>query len=199
MELGAARYRGIVIFCSAICFVAGGAIVYLTARTTPSTPIIIHTPPPTPTSHPTPAPTLLRIHVAGAVDRPGVYELPPGSIIQEAIEAAGGPTSDADLDCINLAQELEDHQQIYVPRRGEANPPPPISGGESGGGGLVNINTATAAELETLPRIGTVTAQKVISYREANGPFETIEDIKNVPTIGEVTFEGLKDLIAVGP
>jgi competence protein ComEA len=199
MELGTAQYRGIAILCSAICFVVGGAIVYLTTRTTPSTPIVIHTPPPTPTSRPTPTSAPIRIHVAGAVDRPGVYELPPSSIVQEAIDAAGGPTSDADPDCINLAQELQDHQQVYVPHQGEANPPPPISGGESGGGGLVNINTATATELETLPRIGPATAQKVIAYREDNGPFETIEDIKNVPTIGEATFEGLKDLIAVGP
>ena len=128
-----------------------------------------------------------------------MYELPARSIVDDAVEAAGGPTDDADLDHINLAMELQDQQQVYVPHQGEISEPPPlISGGEGSGGsgGLVNINTATAAELETLPRVGPVTAQRIIEYRE-NGPFKTIEDIQNVPGIGPATFDGLKDLITV--
>jgi competence protein ComEA len=195
-----ARCRAYVIICSVISFIAGGVIVYFTTHAAaPSTPIIVSTPLPTPTSNPMPTLTPIRVHITGAVVQPDVYELPPGSIVQEAIEAAGGPTSDADLSCINLALELQDHQQVYVPRQGEVDPPPPVSGGESGGGGLININTATAAELETLPRIGPSTAQKIIDYREANGPFETIEEIQEVPSIGPATYEGLKDLITVGP
>jgi competence protein ComEA len=160
---------------------------------------------------PTPTPAPLRIHVTGAVSVPAVYRLPPGSIIRDAIEAAGGSTDDADLDRINLALELQDQQKVYVPRQGETNPvvavaspghrpQPPVSGGDGSsgsGGGLVNINTASAAELETLPRVGPATAERIIEYRESSGPFESIEDIKNVPGIGPATFEGLEDLITV--
>ena len=133
------------------------------------------------------------------MQRSGIYELPPGSIVEDAIEAAGGSTADADLGRINLALELQDHQQVYVPRQGEVNPPPSVSGGSGQSGGLIDINTASAAELEALPGIGPSTAQKIIAYREANGPFAAIEDIQNVPGIGPATFEGLKDRITVGP
>lgn len=202
-DQGTARpHRGHVILGTVLGLIVGGVIGYFT-HPQPSPPIVVSTPlpTPTPTSIPTPAP--IRIHVSGAVHQPAVYELPPGSIVQDAINIAGGPASDADLDHINLALELQDQQQVYVPRQGETNPPPPVSGGEPGGGGavgtLININTATAAELERLPRIGPVTAQRIVEYREANGPFETIEDIQNVAGIGPATFEGLKDLITVGP
>jgi competence protein ComEA len=165
-----------------------------------STPISEATPTPTATATPTPAP--LRVHVAGAVQEPGVYTLPPHAIVDDALQAAGGPTTDADLGHVNLAVELQDQQQVYILRQGEiVNPPPIISGSEgdpgSSSGGLVNINTATAAELETLPRVGPSTAQKIIAYRETNGPFSRIEDIQNVPGIGPATFDGLKDLITV--
>ena len=121
--------------------------------------------------------------------------------MQDAIDVAGGPASDADLDRINLAIELRDQQQVYVPREGETHSPPPISGGGGAAdtGALVNINTATAAELETLPRIGPTMAGRILEYREANGPFKAIEDIQNVQGIGLTTFEGLRDLITVGP
>jgi len=203
MDQGAARYRGYIILCSVLSLIVGGVIGYFTPRPQASTPIIVSTPLPTPTPLPTSTPLPIRVHVSGAVRQPAVYRLPPGSIVQEAVDAAGGPAPDADLERINLALELQDQQKVYVPRQGEANPPPSVSGGASGSGGsagaLVNINTATATELETLPRIGPVTAQRIIEYREANGPFEAIEDIQNVPGIGPATFEGLKDLITVGP
>jgi competence protein ComEA len=111
------------------------------------------------------------------------------------VTAAGGATSEADLEAINLALELQDQQQVYVPRQGET--PPPISSGDDPAMPLVNINTATAADLETLPGIGPVTAGHIIAYREANGPFESIEEIQNVERIGPVTFEGLKALITI--
>jgi competence protein ComEA len=125
-----------------------------------------------------------------------VYRLPLGSIVQDAVDAAGGPTADADLDRINLALQLEDQQHVYVARQGETDPPPPVSGGGSDGE-LVNINTASATELETLPGIGPVTAQHILDYREANGPFERVEDVQDVPGIGPATFEGMADLITV--
>lgn len=207
-EGATARYRGYVIFCSMLALIVGGMVGYLTPRPGASTsavprPIVVSTPFPTPTPLPTATPAPMRVYVSGAVRRPDVYALPRGSIIRDALAAAGGATSDADLDCINLALEVQDQQQVYVPRRGEASPPAP---GASGGasvrgttGGKININTATAAELETLPRIGPTMAQRIVDYREANGPFKTIEDIQNVPGIGPTTFAGIKDLITVGP
>ena len=203
MEQGTGRYRGYIILCSVLGLIVGGVVGYFTPRSQPSTPIVVSTPLPTPTVPSTPTPAPIRIHVSGAVRQPAVYELPAGSIVQDAVEVAGGPASDADLDRINLALELRDQQQVYVPRQGETSPPPPVSGGEAGSegsaGALININTATAAELETLPRIGPVMAEDILEYREANGPFEAIEDIQNVPGIGPATFEGMREMITVGP
>jgi competence protein ComEA len=203
MEEGRATHRGYVILLVVMGLVAGGVIGYFTPRSKrDNAPITISTPLPTSTPRPTSTPHPLRVYVSGAVQTPAVYQLAPGSIVQNAVDAAGGPLSDADLTRLNLALELRDQQQVHVPREGEAAPPPAVSGGESesagAAGGLVNINTATAEELETLPGIGEVTAQRIIDYREANGPFETIEDIQNVSGIGPKTFEGMKDLITVG-
>jgi competence protein ComEA len=203
MQQGTTRYRGIIVLCSVLGLIVGGVTGYLTPH--PQTPAPIAVSPPPPTSTPLPTPTLspIRVHVAGAVRLPAVYELSPGSIVRDAVEVAGGPSPDADLDHINLALELCDQQQIYVPCQGETNAPPPVSGATQGGGGqartAVNINLAMAAELETLPRIGPAMAQRIIEYREANGPFASIQDIQNVPGVGPATFEGLQDLISVGP
>ena len=165
---------------------------------------IIVVPPPTvaPTEPPTPAP--VRVYVSGAVATPGVYTLPPKSLVDDALKAAGGATTEADLERINLAQEVRDQQQIHVPRKGESGPSQPAPatpGGPSApsGGKKININTATLAELDTLPKIGPVTAQNIIDYRTKNGPFKKIEDLKNVSGIGDATFEALKDLITVEP
>ncbi len=204
MGQGTARYhRGHIILYSVLSLIVGGVVGFFSPHRQPSTPIVVSTPIPTSTPLPTATPAPIRVHVSGAVRQPAVYELAPGSIVQDAVDAAGGPASDADLDCINLALELRDQQQVYVPRQGETSPPPPVSGGEPQGGGStglpININTATTAELETLPRIGPTMAQRIVEYREANGPFAAIEDIQNVPGIGPATFEGMKDLITVGP
>lgn len=197
------RYRGHVILYSVLSLLVGGVIGYFSPHPQTNAPIVISTPYPTPTSRPTPTAAPIRVHVSGAVRRPAVYELEPGSIVQDAVEAAGGPSSEADLDCINLAVELDDQQQVHVPRQGEMSQPPPLSGGESeskgAAGTLVDINTATVAELETLPRIGPAIAQRIVEYRETNGPFASIENIQDVPGIGPATFEGLEELITVGP
>ncbi len=203
MSQAASSYRAQVILGTVLGLIVGGMVGYLTPHPAPPPPITVSTPPPTATSLPTSTPAPIRVYITGAVDQPAVYSLPPGSIVQDALEAAGGPTEDADLERINLAQELRDQQQVYVPRRGEAASRPLISGGTSGGSstgtGLVNINTASAAELETLPRVGPSTAQRIIAYRQEHGPFSAIEDIQNVSGIGPATFEQLKDLITVGP
>jgi len=156
------------------------------------------------------APTLVRIkvHVAGAVRQPGVYALSPDDRVLDAVEAAGGMTADADVDQVNLADRLQDAMRLYIPIKGEAAPAAPtpipfapgsISGSPATGqvGGPVNINTASQAELETLPHIGEAIAGRIIAYREANGPFNQIEDLQEVSGIGDKTYADLRDLIAV--
>ncbi len=171
--------------------------------------------PPQPTSAPVITPSaqipietataaLLRVYVSGAVAHPDVYRLPPGSIVKDAIQAAGGASGEADLSRVNLAQELRDQQQVVVPRAGEPDVAPPASSAPPGRSGdvpltgKVNINTATADELDTLPGVGAVTARNILDYRAANGPFKSIEDIQKVKNIGDATYQKLKDLITVG-
>ncbi len=146
----------------------------------------------------------LRVYVSGAVAHPDVYRLPPGSIVKDAIQAAGGASGEADLDRVNLAQELRDQQQVVVPRVGETVVPPaagsapPNRSGEVPLTAKVNINTAAADELDTLPGIGAEMAGRIINYRAANGPFKSIEDIQQVTGIGAATYQKLKDLITIG-
>ena len=151
-----------------------------------------------------PAPTRppLVVHVIGAVPRPGVYELPEGSRVRDAIRAAGGLLAAADTSFINLAAPLEDGQQLDIPYEGGAQPrvegpgePQPTQ--DINRAELIDINVASLDELDTLPGIGPTTAQKIIDYRDANGPFQSIEDIMNVSGIGPATFEEIKDLITV--
>lgn len=153
-----------------------------------------------------PPPQSLVVHVAGAVMRPGVYQLPCGSRVADALQAAGGSVGDADTDAINLARLLTDGEQVYIPTaeevaKGLVSPPSPAPTTGSGGsaaGTLVDVNRATAAELETLPGVGPSTAQKIIDDREKNGPFSSPEDLMRVPGIGPKKFESLKDLVTCG-
>jgi len=157
---------------------------------------------------PTPTQTPLRVHILGAVNAPGVYELPRGSILQDALNAAGGLAPSADASRLNLAKPLNDGEQIVIPEvlaPGQPTPTPdarvplPTAPPDSAAPitGLININTATQAELEALPEVGPATAQRLIEYRNANGPFATIEDIQNVRGIGPATFEAIKPFITV--
>ena len=144
---------------------------------------------------PTPAP--LRVHISGAVNHPGVYSLPQGSIVQQAIEAAGGSLAEADLERINLAESLEDGQQIHVPSQTQAPTDPRTTSPSPPTAGLVNINTATAPELELLPGIGPSLAQGIVAYREAHGLFREIEDLLDVPGIGPAKLEQIRGLVTV--
>lgn len=147
------------------------------------------------------------VDVSGAVVRPAVVELAEGDRVQDAIEAAGGLAADADVSGVNRAAKLTDGQRVYVPRVGEAvsadaDGAGAATGADAGGDvgsspGLVNINTASAAELDELPGVGPSTAQAIIEDREANGPFSTIEDVMRVSGIGEKKFEKLKSSICV--
>lgn len=149
-----------------------------------------------------PSPSGVWVHVAGAVHRPGVYELAPQARVFEALEAAGGAREDAALDSINLAQTLVDGSQIYVPVVGETLDPVQTSGTSTSGQvaqvpALVNLNTASQADLEALPRIGPATAQKIIEYRQSHGPFTSLEDLLAIPGIGEKTLENLRDRVTL--
>lgn len=173
--------------------------------------------PPTPTPVPTPTPSPLRVYISGEINAPDVYTFPQGSILKDAIVAAGGATKDADLDVVNQALELKDQQHIHIPAKTELSPTPPVVDGgvvepttnpqlqtrsvvlevDTSGGKIINLNAAGAAEFETLPGIGPAIAQRIIEYRETTGNFAAIEDLTNVKGIGPATFEKLKDFVTV--
>jgi competence protein ComEA len=223
------RHRLFVV-AALLAIILPGAILLWLKRPRPA-PFIISTPVPTststpvltPTLAPTPTPMPVRVYVTGAVLQPDVYLLPAGSIVKDALLAAGGATADADLERINLAVQLFDQQQIYVPYRGQENVPvPPVSNaptptgapadaggtqrgpGSEGGAAFgedavfpVNINTASAVTLETLPGIGPAYAQRIIDYRIENGAFASIEELTEVRGIGPATLAKLEHLITV--
>lgn len=138
------------------------------------------------------------VHVAGAVNRPGVVVLSPDARVKDAVDAAGGAVAGADLARVNLAAELVDGSQIYVPLVGE-DPPGPVDGGQGldAPGGLVDVNTADAAALETLPGIGPATAAAIIEHRQTHGPFTAVEGLLDVNGIGEAKLAALVDLVQV--
>jgi len=149
-----------------------------------------------PLADPTPTPVpLIKVHVAGAVVSPGVYTLEKGSRAEDAITMAGGFDEDADTASINLAAVVHDGQQLLVRLVGEA----PVAGSSNilESGGKININNAPKEELMLLPGIGETLAGAVIQYREANGGFAAIQEIMNVPKIGEKTFANLEPFITV--
>lgn len=138
------------------------------------------------------------VHVAGAVSTPGIYTLPADSRVDDAVRAAGA-TADADLSQLNLAQKLADGQKITVPAAGETPAPADNTApsGSSQSGALININTATQEELETLPSIGEVRAQAIIAYREEHGGFRTTDELMEVSGIGEKIFADISPHITV--
>lgn len=152
----------------------------------------------TPESHvtevaPTPyaslTPTTVFVHVAGSVNTPGVYELPADARVFDAIAAAGGITAKADGTSINLARIVLDGEQIIVVPRGSGQAPSLP--------GKLNINRATAAEFDTLPRVGPTLAERIVAFRDDNGPFASIDSLGDVPGIGDVTLDGFRDQLTL--
>lgn len=153
------------------------------------------------------------VQVAGAVRRPGVYQVPAGARVFEAVSEAGGFNEDADQEAVALAAELADGCRVYVPRTGEvaegefelpgqsslgiagSAPPGGSAAGAKGSGGLVSLNSAGLEELDSLPGIGPALAQRIISYREANGPFTSVDQLLEVPGIGPAKLEELRPLV----
>lgn len=134
---------------------------------------------------------VILVHVAGAVHRPGVYTLREGARVFEAIEAAGGCLPEGEPHALNLAEPLYDGRRITVPVAGES------PGERSSESGKININTATASELEKLPGIGPAKAAAIVSFRDSNGPFLAVDDLAGVPGIGLKTVESLKEYITL--
>ncbi len=141
------------------------------------------------------------IHVAGAVLAPGVVTLPVGSRVHEAVAAAGGLAPDAVADAVNLAAVVADGQQVYVPHAGEGVSGPASTAAPAGPGagptGPVDLNHATAAELEVLPGIGPATAAAIVTHRDQHGPFASVEGLLDVPGIGPARLESLRELVTV--
>ena len=142
------------------------------------------------------------VHVVGAVRRPGLYRLEQGSRIADAVARAGGATRKADVAMINLAAPLADGEQVVVPKRGV--PGTAAAGSATGGvaaspgvpAGPVHLNTATLEQLDSLPGVGPVTAQKILDYRQEHGAFSSVDELDAVPGIGPARMDTLRDLVA---
>ena len=179
-------------------FVLAGVLIFV-SRAPAGQPILLQ---PAPTKVP------VAVHVVGAVPRPGLYEFAEGARVQDAVDAAGGLLTSANVDAVNLAALLTDGEQLNIPYKDGAAPTEdpnalslPSSETETPTGpenqDLININTASLEELDSLPGIGPTTAQRIIDYRDTNGPFTTIDEIMDVSGIGPSTFDEIKDLITV--
>ncbi len=198
-------WRGYIGLSLAWLAILGAALLIM--RRPPGQPIEILPPPtvaPTATPAPSATPGPLHVDVAGAVQSPGVYRLSPDSIVADAIIAAGGPASDADLDRVNKAIAVQDGMQVYVPHKGEADTPllrqpiveptwPAAANSDQAPRNRININTATPEELDALPGVGEAIALRIIEGR----PYATIEDLIRVKGIGEATFNKLKEYVTV--
>lgn len=157
-----------------------------------------------PTLAATATPGHVVVYISGAVVRPDVYTLPHDARVKDVVMAAGGFTIDANSERINLAAYIRDAEHIHVPYSGEdlaattssevttENQPEPVADA------LININSASAVELEELPGIGPALSQRIVDYRTANGPFASVEDLKSVKGIGPAAFEHIRDLVTVG-
>jgi competence protein ComEA len=170
-------------------FILGTLVVFGTMWVTAQprgTPVVIE---PLPTAAP------IQVHIAGAVQEPGLYSFSPGSRASEAIKSAGGLTAEADPDAVNLAAVLRDGMQLYIPRRGETQTPALTSDRAS----LLDLNTAGLDDLQQLPGIGPERAQDILTYREQHGGFQKIEELMEIPGIGETTFARLKPLVTLAP
>jgi len=157
----------------------------------------------------------LVVQAAGAVARPDVYRLPADARVDDLVREAGGLTPDADADRVNLAAPVGDGERVWVPRRGEVDPPQVVAG--TGGGGsagagdpgtsstdvtpaeaeVVDLNTATATDLETLPGVGPATAAAILSYRDEQGAFSSVDELLEVRGIGEAKLEAIRPLARV--
>ena len=216
----AIRYAGLGFLVGfLLCAILAGALMWQLQRPTPP-PIVLHslpTPAPTETPAPTATPGPLVVHVSGGVHRPGMYEVPAGARVGDALARAGGLVADADPALVNQAELLFDGAQVHVPLpqspgaeaastsgalsteapstglSGQSAPTAAGASSSASSDGLINVNTASLASLETLPGIGPVKAAAIIAER----PFNTVEELERVPGIGPKTMEAIAPLVKV--
>jgi competence protein ComEA len=180
-ELGATAVRALAVVAVLVALVAG--IFAWRSR-----PTVTPVPPASaPVSAASTAATIV-VAVMGRVQRPGLVELPAGSRVADAVAAAGGPLPETDLSTLNLARRLVDGELITVGGSATVG---------SAGAGPLNINSATAAELESLPGVGPVLAQRIVDYRDEHGGFRTVDELRDVPGIGDTTFRELESRVTV--
>jgi competence protein ComEA len=214
------QYRGYLVLATVIALIVGGVIGHFTPGEANPLAETQLTPPPYwgqvcvtreandgegaegVTVPPTATPQPLRVYVSGAVVDPDVVVLPPDSLLADALEAVGGPTDAADVEALNLAAPLTDHQHVIVPERASATPEAAAPETETTAaseteGERIDLNQATAAELETLPNIGPALAERILAYRAEHGPFPTTEALMEVSGIGPTTYEEIAPLVMV--
>jgi competence protein ComEA len=188
------------VFLSVVGLVVIFVIYTILKRSEPASPPLVITLQPRPTDIPaTPTPATISVYVSGAVNKPDVYTLPLNSIVKDAIAAADGTTAESDLERINLASHLTDQMQVDVPHQGDAAPPSANGSNSNVANEKININTASAEELDKLPGIGPSIAKAIIDYRTTKGLFKKIENINEVKGIGDALYAKIKDQITVGP
>jgi len=169
-----------------------GVAMYIWRMPRPGAPVMLRSPSPTVAKE-------IKVYVTGAVARPGVYALMQGDRVEQALLAAGGVTDEADLERINLSVRVKDEDHIHVPRRAPTPGGANIAseGPTSSTNTKVNLNTASASELDKLPGIGPVTAARIIEHREKNGPLRSVEDLLELKLVNRSTYEKIKDLVTV--
>lgn len=193
---------GVILLCGTI-YIKGRENIEVTDIQEPATVAAVAAATPIPTPAPESEIKEIVVYVCGGgVKTPQNVRLPEGARVEDAIKAAGGTVKEADLNQLNLAHILADQEKVFVPKKGEHVPAAEAGGDAAGSGGtpgtsIVNINTAGPEQLDSLPGVGPSTAQKIVDYREANGDFKSIEELKNVSGIGDKKFESLKDHITV--
>ncbi len=187
------RLVNVVIIVAAIAAAAGGLALFLRDGDSGEPVRII--PPPVVSSETDGAVMESKAYVTGAVRHPGLYTIKEGDRLADLIDLAGGITEDADMQAVNLAVRVEDQDHWTVPKVGESTVVPSTAVSVDRTSGKVDINSADAELLETLPGIGETRAEAVIRYREEHGPFKRVDDIAAVPGIGSATLEGLRDLV----
>jgi len=166
---------------------SGGIALALRADDNPGMRILLPTPTPIPQ---------MAVFVSGSVASPGVYTLPPGSRVQDAVDAAGGFLRDADASSVNLARRIRDEEQVHVSRVGETST---IVASVPNSPDRIDINSASSEELQKLPGVGPVLAGRIIEFRDNNGPFRSADELLLVQGIGPSTYQNMRDLITVGP
>ena len=181
----------------AIMACVAGAVVLIVRDSGSPNGVEIQLPPRSPTATSDVIPIEIQVHVTGAVSRPGVYRLQPDARAIDALNAAGGPTADANIDRVNLAVKLKDEFQLYIPSDAvdpaARDQPGPLPTAEATG--KLDLNTATAEELESLPGIGSGKAAAIVDYRATNGPFRRVDDLVLVSGIGEGILGSIRHLV----